>query len=31
MAEYLYEDEVEELGFVVDLTRNKGTVRPVEG
>ena len=31
MAEYLYEDEVEELGFVVDMTRNKGTVRPVEG
>lgn len=30
-AEYLYEDEVEALGFVVDLTRNKGAVRPVEG
>ena len=31
MAEYLYEDEVEELGFVVNLTRNKGIVRSVEG
>lgn len=31
MAEYLYEDEVEALGFVVDLTRNKGTIRPAKG